>query len=210
MVMPFVDLTGQTFGHLTVIEPDKSRGRLYWKCECSCGRKLDVRHDALRRDDGTRSCGCQRRRMPKTADKHHGLYGTPENNVWRSMLGRCHNPNHSGYHKYGARGIYVCEEWRNDFLAFLRDMGKKPTPKHTIERKDNNGPYAPWNCIWATNYTQVRNRRTTVRLTANGKTMIMADWARETGIKIGTIWRRLDLGWSEQDAVSIPVGERAT
>lgn len=209
MVMPFVDLSGQMIGELKVVAPDKSSGRLYWKCECSCGRSLNVRHDALRREDGTRSCGCKKRRMPKTANKRHGLYATPENKVWASMIRRCHNPRQPTYYKYGGRGIYVCEEWRNDFLAFLRDMGPKPTPKHTIERKDNDGPYAPWNCEWATQHVQDRNKRNTVWLTANGKTMIMADWAKETGMDIRTISRRLKLGWADNDAINTPIRKKA-
>ena len=101
--------------------------------------------------------------------KDHPLYGT-----WKSMKARCYCTSASNYERYGGRGITVCDEWRNDFAAFLRDMGEKPTPQHSLERKENDGPYSPENCRWATAADQVKNRRAYVMPNRQGEKHPMA------------------------------------
>lgn len=119
------------------------------------------------------------------------------------MKQRCNNPKNAQFFRYGARGIAVCRRWLK-FENFFADMGSKPSPKHSVERKDNNGPYAPDNCVWATMKEQSANKRNNVLITAFGKTMIMKEWAREVGINYQTISARLIAGWTPEIALTAP------
>jgi hypothetical protein len=109
------------------------------------------------------------------------------------MRQRCFNPSDKGYKNYGGRGITVCDRWM-DFANFIADMGPCP-PKLMLERKDNNGNYAPENCIWTDRTTQNRNRRTSLNLTIDGKTLSLKEWAIHSGIPYGTLWDRLNRNW---------------
>lgn len=134
----------------------------------------------------------------------HGLTGTYEHRTWASMVGRCTYPSHSRWEFYGGRGITVCQRWRDSLLAFLEDMGPRP-PGGSIERIDNDGPYSPENCRWATQKEQSRNKRSTVRLTFNGKTQSAADWSDETGIPARLIVQRVHkLNWTAEKALTTP------
>ena len=114
----------------------------------------------------------------------------PEYPVWNGMKQRCHNPNYKAFERYGARGIYVCQEWRDSFVRFFEDMGPRPSPAHSIERIDNDGPYAPGNCRWATLDEQANNKRRTIRV--DGKTV--TEIAKETGLQKTTIRGRIAQG----------------
>lgn len=124
----------------------------------------------------------------------HGLRHVPEYAVWNSMKQRCHNPNHSGYYKYGERGVVVCERWRGSFVAFYEDMGPRPSPTHSIDRIENAKGYEPGNCRWATRKEQMNNQTKTHLLTLDGKTQSIAEWCRVTGLNKTTIHRRLNKG----------------
>lgn len=138
----------------------------------------------------------------KHGGRHSALYPT-----WCNIKARCHNPNHPRYRHYGGRGIFMCEEWKASFDTFRRDMGERP-PGMSVDRIDNNAGYSPENCRWATQKVQCRNKRDNRILTAHGISAPMAEWAERSGISTGTIWMRLESGWSEHDAVSIPLVKR--
>ena len=132
----------------------------------------------------------------------HGLHGIPEYEIWMAMKQRCYNKNHRHYANYGGRGITVCQQWLENFVTFLEDMGKRPTSKHTIERKDTDKGYDPDNCEWATRAVQSRNTRQNHWITFNGKTQCMTDWAHELGINLRTLSDRLRSGWPTEKALS--------
>lgn len=128
-------------------------------------------------------------------------------NTWKRMIERCCNPKDTNYARYGGRGITVCARWRESSSAFFDDMGPKPSPDLTLDRIDNDGPYEPANCRWATRREQTRNKRTNVRLTHNGRTQCVVDWAREHGLDPKTLASRLKMGWSMERALSTPAGD---
>ena len=136
--------------------------------------------------------------------KIHNIKRTSEYISWTNMKQRCFNPNHPRYLDWGGRGITVCDRWLN-FKNFLADMGTKPSPKHSIDRIDNNGDYSFENCRWATKAEQENNKRTNRLITIGSKTYTIAQWTKEMGFKQNVIYDRLNKGWSEFDAVMTPV-----
>lgn len=126
---------------------------------------------------------------------------TPTLNLWTNMVARCHNPKRPDYRYYGGRGIAVCDRWRGSFAAFVRDMGTRPDGM-SLERIDNDGPYSPDNCRWATRDEQMQNTRHTRRLTLNGRTQGLNAWAKEIGINKESLRGRLARGWSLEQALT--------
>jgi hypothetical protein len=112
----------------------------------------------------------------------HGLSKTRENRIWRGIKDRCYNPNRPEYKLYGGRGVVMCDEWKNDFTAFYRDMGVRPTPQHSVERIDTNGNYEPSNCRWATRVEQQNNMRKNVHVEYKGEVLTL-----------GQLWRRTEV-----------------
>lgn len=166
-----------------------------------CSRGLCATHySRLRRSGGI----TDKRRVP------HGFSKTSEFSIWDHMRRRCYAPKESGYDIYGARGIRVCERWRNSFVNFYADMGPRPTKKHSIERRDNDGDYCPENCYWATWREQSRNKRSNHNITINGITHCIKDWAEISGVHFATIinrWRR-NQGWGIEEAIFTPPLDR--
>lgn len=203
-----LDLTGQTFGRLTVLSSFHRAGepKARWLCKCSCGKThtpttLDLRSGR------TRSCGCFRREVNSVPDpKHnHREYG-----IWNGMIQRCYNPNRARFNRYGGRGIRVCDEWRASFERFFADLGPSPSKTHSLERIDNDGHYEPGNVRWATKKEQSRNTRRNVPLTLNGETLLLTEWAKRLGTGHKTLSTRLDLlGWSVEKTLTTPIDRTA-
>jgi len=135
--------------------------------------------------------------------KKQGRKRTPEYRVWMSMRTRCRNPNHKFFHRYGGRGIIVCDRW-DRFENFFSDMGSRPTPHHTLDRKDNNGPYAPHNCKWATRREQANNTPRNRIIEFRGRRLSLTQWAREIGINGSSLAERLESGWPLERALTQP------
>lgn len=193
------DLTGLPFGLWTVLREAESRNsRRYWRCRCECGTEASVDGKELRIG---RSNSCIRCR-----NRTHGKSNTrcPEYLVWKLMRSRCHNPANKNYDRYGGRGIAICKEW-DSFETFYQDVGQRPTPKHTIERIDNDGNYEPGNVRWATRKEQARNTRRNCMIAFNNVTQSIPDWAETIGISGGALHQRLSSGWSVERALTTPL-----
>lgn len=196
-----IDLTGQRFGRLTVIKRgERNRHRqLRWECKCDCGNTCTPLGMCLRRGQ-TQSCGCLHQEAIARVNYKHGMTRTPIYAIWRSMMQRCYDSNSHAYDRYGGRGIVVADAW-HDFQNFYRDMGDKPKGK-SLERLDNSGPYSPENVVWADSRQQANNRRSNVVLEFQGRKQTMQQWSDEMGLKIQTVWARLNRGWSVERALT--------
>ncbi len=193
------DLTGQTFNQLTVISSQGSKnGKFYWLCACTCGETAIVRGSHLT-SGNTQSCGC----LEKASKLTHGKRHDPSYKIYRGILDRCYNSANPSYSYYGGRGIKVCDRWRESIENFLLDVGKRPNGA-SIDRIDNNGNYEPNNCRWASRREQQANRRDNRRLTLNGETKSLTEWATLHNLKPKTIKSRLRLGWSTEKALTTP------
>lgn len=192
-----VDITGRTFGRLTVTARDGVlNGQAAWRCRCACGGETLARGCDLRRGHTT-SCGCWRFEACRT----HGLSYAPEYVSWQEAIFRCHVPQNNGYPLYGARGIVVCDRWRQSFAAFYDDMGPRPSPRHTLDRINADGPYAPDNCRWATPREQANNRRNNRWIAVQGERLTIAQASRKFSTSVSAIRYRLSVGQSAEEAV---------
>lgn len=196
----FRDLTGERFGRLLVEGTGgyNKHHQLYWKCECECGNYKRVLGSLLR-TGMTQSCGCLKKESIAKVNYKHGMAKTPIFNIWWSMMQRCYDKNSHAYNRYGARGINISTKWQS-FEGFYADMGDKPE-KMSLERIDNNGDYCKENVKWATSKEQANNRSTSKFIEHNGKTQTIAQWADEVGIKMATLWARVNRGMPFEKAI---------
>lgn len=199
------DISGRKFGRLTTLEClGRHKRSTYYRCACDCGEIFDCTGSSLT-SGHSKSCGCKHWRHRDSGSKRAEEYS-----IWVNMRRRCTDPKLRNYPWYGGRGIYVCSRWESGegnlggYECFLQDMGRRPSKKHTLERRQNDGPYSPENCVWATQKQQARNKSANVRVEAFGRTMVLAEWAEEFGLPQGVLWSRLKRGWPPERAISLP------
>lgn len=202
---------GQKYGLLTVTGPpettivqqkNRTAKIISYPCICDCGKTFMANQRSLLEKEEP-SCGCTRWARRKLHSKAKGFCNTKLYGVWNAMISRCENPNCRGYHNYGGRGISVCDEWKNDFLAFKNWAEKNGyCDGLTLERINNNGNYEPNNCSWKTKKEQNNNRRTNRLLTFNDITHTIMQWSEICGVSFSAIVKRLDRGWSIEDILT--------
>lgn len=200
-----LDLVGLKFARLLVLSECVERspdGLVMWECVCDCGTRCIAKGSNLKKG-GTKSCGCaQKDAIRATCERNrtHAKTNTAIYAVWRGIVKRCLSSSYKSYAQYGGRGIGVCDRWRK-FENFFADMGHPPAGM-SIDRIDNNGPYSPENCRWATVVTQANNRRSNVLVEFEGKKRTIAELSRLTGVNRMTLYWRFKQGWRPPELTS--------
>lgn len=205
-----LNLIGEKFGKLTVVQ------RLHndmWLCQCDCGNDVTTTTGKLR-SKHIKSCGCYRAECAKALKLSHGKENIRLYRVWANIKSRCYNSKLKSFHSYGARGITMCDEWRNDFQAFY-DWAyangydeNAPRGQCTIDRIDNDKGYSPNNCRWVNNKTQCNNKTNNALMTHGGKTQTLTRWAEELGFSQHLLIARRRLGWDDEKILTTPKIQR--
>lgn len=194
------NILGKIFGKLTVLSFSHTSKYAYWNCQCECGNECILAGFRLR-NGNTKSCGC-------LSKSRKGLSTSPTYRSWKAMIQRCYDKNVEHYKRYGAKGITVCERWKNSFEFFLQDMGQRPE-NCSLDRIDSHNGYEIDNCKWSTPKEQARESR--FNITCFGKTQSLIDWEKETGIKWSTIRKRIvELHWDIEKSLTQKVNKYAT
>ena len=199
-----IDMTGMKIGRLTVISraDNTNQNKAQWLCVCDCGNKVIVSRRHLK-DFSTVSCGCYRSELAKENNSTHKMKGTRIYRIWSGIKDRCCNQNSKYWYRYGARGITVCDEWKNSFEQFYQwslDNGYRDNL--TLDRIDNNKGYYTDNCRWATYKEQENNRSNNRILEYEGETHTISQWSEIVGIEQRLISQRLYYGWSVKRALT--------
>jgi len=192
------DIAGKKYSKLTAISFCYSKSQIhYWLFNCDCGNNKILRKNEVK-CGRTRSCGCLMRKYPSDTTKSKSYH------TWQSMRDRCFNSKNSRYASYGGRGIKVCDKWLK-FENFLEDMGQPPSPKHSIDRINNDGDYEPSNCRWSNNTEQTRNQSSNIRIEYLGVIRNLSEWCEILGLNYSTTYNRLiTLNWESSKALSFP------
>lgn len=185
---------GEVFTRLTVtvLKSGYRNSTWYHTARCECGRIKEIAHSNLVLGK-SKSCGCLSREITSKRAATHGMSGSAEYQTWNRMWSRCTNPIVDRYPNYGGRGISVCDRWEK-FQNFFEDMGRRPSPKHSIGRIDNDGNYEPNNCRWETPEQQASNTSNNRHVDFDGRKMTISACERHLGIPPGTLTQRLALG----------------
>lgn len=178
---PRADITGKTFGKLTVLE---WAGRSRWACVCECGKTAQVLTANLKRGN-TSSCGCVRNIKSSARNTVHGLSSTLAYKTWLSVRRRCREVNYPSYTTYGARGIDMHQPWFESVATFVQEVGQPPSDNHTLDRIDNSKGYFPGNVRWATPLEQANNKTNNVWVTYQGERYTIAQLARKVAEECG-------------------------
>ena len=197
------EVLGKRFGRLQAVAPGgrNAYGHTLITCQCDCGATTVATFSHLRKGQRT-SCGCATK-GPVT----HGMSSTKVYGIWCGMISRCHNPGTRGYRFYGAKGVSVCDKWRESFENFYADMGDPPEGL-TIDRIDPKGPYEPGNCRWATTQQQIENRTCQVMYEYEGRSYTLPTLCTLLGINYRTMINRLRrTGMTLSDAINHRLGE---
>lgn len=210
-----LNVKGKRYGMLVAEEAvvcDTKHGRLKkWWCRCDCGAYVVVGANTLAAGS-KKSCGCATKKMLSDGSTKHGHFKgkqrPPEWGSWSGMIARCHNPKCKQWRWYGAKGVTVCERWRESFGAFMDDMGKRPPGCNSIDRIDNSKGYEPGNCRWANPTDQARNTANNRNVTINGQTKCLAAWIEVSDLCPSSVFRRLAKGWSEAEALLTPARQQ--
>lgn len=204
------NLIGLRYGKLIVKEKldTDHHGEKRWLCVCDCGNEYVTTSNRL--TSGQTTC-CRDCMVKKIGDANRTHGRTPKKLFYAyvNMKTRCYNKNYFLYHRYGGRGISVCDEWKNSFENF-REWALKNgwNESLSLDRIDNDGNYQPDNCKWSTVVEQSNNRRTNRMITYKGVTDTMANWSRNTGLPYYIIQRRLDLNWDVEKIFTEPYGRK--
>lgn len=172
------DYTGMKFNMLTALRRNDVDGVIRWDCQCECGQIINARMSNIV-TGSTMSCGCWRVKNVGDRQRTHGESRTPDYYVWSGIKKRCLNPDAHNYAQYGGKGIDVSDEWKDSFETFKNDMGPRPSPQHSVERRNNKKGYSADNCYWATPVEQANNRSTNTIVEHEGEKMTVAQLARK-------------------------------
>jgi hypothetical protein len=209
---PYIDLTGNRYGRLIVTSLHGKIGRYWhWNCQCDCGQFKAIPAPSLR-NGCSKSCGCLRdevRNRPKTHGGKTGGVMKRAYRAWRAAKNRCYYSGNAAYKHYGERGIVMCDRWKNDFAAFLEDMGEPEDQTLELDRIDSNGNYEPGNCRWATRAEQLRNFSRNIVVEHNGQRMVLKDYCALMGVSYGAVNHRRKAGQSPKDAVQALLAKRS-